>query len=109
MQPENSRTLRKRTLRKRTWWEKHGSWAILLLVACSMGQAGFQLASYLLHDAMQAQALAHRQEISALKDEQLKRYDRLLQTERPDAAPGPEERNDEQAEPTARREAEQPR
>lgn len=79
MQLENNCALRKRTL-----WEKHGSWAILLLVACSMGQAGFQYGVYTMHTALEDQAVKHKQEMVDLS---LRWLTQMEQLEPADAEP----------------------
>lgn len=63
--------------RKRSWWERHGSWAIMLLVACSMGQAGFQYGVYTVHAALERQALAHKQEMIDLSQRWLTQMEHL--------------------------------
>lgn len=96
-------------IRKRSGWERHGSWAILLLVAFCVGQACFQAGTYVMHESMQKMAARHQLEIQVLKDHQLKQHERwLLQMERY-APKRIEERLNVEERPTSGSAVEQPR
>ena len=94
--------------RRRSWWERHGSWAIMLLVAGCIGQVGFHLGTYMMHEALREQAEAHQAEVDALKYEHLAKFCSLWQGAQLDATAKPQEKKDAEAS-SAGRETEQPR
>ena len=95
--------------RRRSWWERHGSWAIMLLVAGCIGQVGFHLGTYMMHEALREQAEAHQVEVDALKYEQLVKFCSLWQGAQLDATAKPQEKKKDAEASSAGSEAEQPR